>query len=222
MASLHRTMPAWTPEQQTTNYYGQPQQPMQQPQPMQYGQQPQSGMGMTYYGQQPHPQQPHMAIAPAPQMVIGQPLGPPPIQPVSAYQAPPDMAAGWRADFLDFCEDQPICIISLFCPSCQVAYQKAAVEKLGEPSRGQCSVWKDFLPIFIIDLLASGLTYFYLPIGSAICACNLRAEMRSIFQLDGSVFSDSLLAFCCLSCTVTQQHRELVLRNAPPEGFLMN
>ncbi|XP_031113475.1 protein PLANT CADMIUM RESISTANCE 2-like [Ipomoea triloba] len=116
---------------------------------------------------------------------IGIPVGgPPPIQ-----------APGvWSSGLCDCCDDVSNCCITCWCP-CITFGQIAEITDKGATSCGASGA------LYCLILAVIGCPCFY--------SCFYRSKLRNQYMLPESPCGDCLVHFCCDSCALCQEYREL-------------
>eukprot|EP00992_Anisonema_acinus_P006171 TRINITY_DN19929_c0_g1_i1.p3 TRINITY_DN19929_c0_g1~~TRINITY_DN19929_c0_g1_i1.p3 ORF type:complete len:114 (+),score=39.67 TRINITY_DN19929_c0_g1_i1:60-401(+) len=104
------------------------------------------------------------------------------------------LGAPWDTQLLECLSDGRVCLVSLCCPTCQLAHQKAIIEN------------KDCSPIDAV----------------LIMCCPLCCLIKIQYLIDGNCTADFLSALCCGVCAVAQQHRQLQLKGDRPHGCFMD
>eukprot|EP01123_Difflugia_compressa_P003834 TRINITY_DN15144_c0_g1_i1.p1 TRINITY_DN15144_c0_g1~~TRINITY_DN15144_c0_g1_i1.p1 ORF type:complete len:110 (+),score=23.34 TRINITY_DN15144_c0_g1_i1:186-515(+) len=90
-------------------------------------------------------------------------------------------------------------IVSVFCPVCQLAYQRAG-----------------------LDQRECGFTDFIITLFCPVCvAVYTRTSIREKYNIDGSISVDVLYMLLCTVCAIAQQTRQMDLRGAKPAGMWM-
>ncbi|XP_059278603.1 protein PLANT CADMIUM RESISTANCE 3-like [Lycium ferocissimum] len=100
----------------------------------------------------------------------------------------------WSTELFDCCSDVPNCCITCFCP-CITFGQIAEIVDKGTHSCGASGA----LYFLIQSLTGCGCIY----------SCFYRTKMRKQYNLPESSCGDCLLHFCCESCALCQEYREL-------------
>ncbi|KAI4347168.1 hypothetical protein L6164_008004 [Bauhinia variegata] len=121
---------------------------------------------------------------------------------MSAPQVPyhAQHAGEWTTGLCDCCEDPGNCCMAFCCPC--ITFGRNA--EIIEGGRTTCC--------------ASGLIFFCLAqIGCAwIYSCTYRSKLRGLYSLPASPCSDCCVHFCCATCALCQEHRELKNRGLDP------
>lgn len=105
----------------------------------------------------------------------------------------------WDTGVFDCMIDPKICIVSLFCMPCQLAFQKSAIEE------HECGI------LDLLWMLACG----------PCCGVMVRGKIRDKYGIDGSVVTDCLFFWLCSPCAVSQQTRQLDIKGLKPAGVFM-
>jgi len=108
------------------------------------------------------------------------------------------MAGAWQSGLFGCFDDVKVCLVSCFCPFCQLATQKATVEDH---------------PCGIMDLLTVCLC-------TCCCGIVVRGKVREKYQISGNLVGD-IVGACFCPCALAQQTRELQSRGAKPSGMCM-
>ncbi|PRP81648.1 hypothetical protein PROFUN_01155 [Planoprotostelium fungivorum] len=102
---------------------------------------------------------------------------------------------------VSFCGcDLGVCLTTLYCLPCQLAYQNGNLEER------DCD--------FCDCLLAMCCP--------CICGCVVRGRIRQKYGIKGGAASDCLSQLCCPLCATAQQTRELHVRGGRPSGLFMS
>ncbi|XP_019170490.1 PREDICTED: protein PLANT CADMIUM RESISTANCE 2-like [Ipomoea nil] len=116
---------------------------------------------------------------------IGIPVGgPPPIEAPSV----------WSSGLCDCCDDVSNCCITCWCP-CITFGQIAEITDKGATSCGASG------SLFCLIAAVIGCSCFY--------SCLYRSKLRQQYMLPESPCGDCLVHFCCDSCALCQEYREL-------------
>eukprot|EP01010_Urceolus_cornutus_P001404 NODE_1944_length_703_cov_205.787462_g1514_i0.p1 GENE.NODE_1944_length_703_cov_205.787462_g1514_i0~~NODE_1944_length_703_cov_205.787462_g1514_i0.p1 ORF type:complete len:131 (+),score=36.71 NODE_1944_length_703_cov_205.787462_g1514_i0:60-395(+) len=106
----------------------------------------------------------------------------------------------WSTGLFECCEDPKTCVITYFCLGCQVAHQKAVLEK------------KECAPLDACMVMCCPM-------------CMLYANRTAMMTIDGiheGMCSTIMAVCCCALCGVSQQHRHLVKTDRKPAGCFMD
>ena len=107
--------------------------------------------------------------------------------------------SAWDTGLFDCFSDIKVLLVSWVCGTCQVAFQKAAVEG------HECGLG-DLIPVLICPLC---------------CMIQVRGKIREKYGIGGSLIKDILEAWICGICAVSQQTRQLDMKGAKPAGMFM-
>ncbi|XP_010271281.1 PREDICTED: protein PLANT CADMIUM RESISTANCE 2-like [Nelumbo nucifera] len=124
--------------------------------------------------------------------VIGVPLSTPPV-----YQTQPQAQTPWSTGLCDCCADVPNCCITCWCP-CITFGQIAEI------------VDKGSLPCGMSGAIYAFLNWF--TCCACMYSCIYRAKLRQQYSLQSSPCGDCLVHFCCETCALCQEYRELKKR----------
>ncbi|XP_047337846.1 cell number regulator 1-like [Impatiens glandulifera] len=117
--------------------------------------------------------------------------------PYPAYISPTvrsvSVSRHWSTGLCHCCDDPANCCITGFCP-CITFGQIAEIVNKGSP---QCGVSGTFYCM----LLATGLACLY--------SCSYRSRLRGQYDLHEAPCVDCLVHFCCETCALCQEYREL-------------
>ncbi|XWS45283.1 hypothetical protein CRYUN_Cryun15aG0123400 [Craigia yunnanensis] len=102
-------------------------------------------------------------------------------------------ATGWSTGLCHCCDDPANCLITCFCP-CVTFGQIAEIVNKGS-----------------ISCAASGAVYGLLALKGLSClySCVYRSRLRGQFDLEEAPCADCLVHFCCETCSLCQEYREL-------------
>ncbi|KAJ4714898.1 Plant cadmium resistance 2 [Melia azedarach] len=111
-----------------------------------------------------------------------------------SYPSPYGTAARWSTGLFHCCDDPANCLITGICP-CVTFGQIAEIVNKGS-----------------ISCAASGAVYGLL-LGfsclSCLYACVYRSRLRAQYDLEEAPCADCLVHFCCETCALCQEYREL-------------
>ena len=166
-------------------------------------------MGQPVYGQQYA--QPGYGVQ-QPQGQYGQPV-PYPMYVQPQHPQPLMMAPGltFSSPLCDCMKDIPSCVDAFFCPWCTVASQHDML--------AFNRVHMNPLVCGMTLLLDMTITY---GIAVSFMTAITRGHVRERYGLQGDVFTDCVVSFCCNPCTVSQMTREMALRGQWPGGVCAN
>ncbi|XP_020255215.1 cell number regulator 2-like [Asparagus officinalis] len=102
--------------------------------------------------------------------------------------------AAWSTGLCDCCDDIGTCIITCFCP-CITFGRVAEIIDRGTTTCEVSAV------LYAIICCLTGCHW--------ILSCFYRKKIRNIFFLEDSPCPDCLLHFCCDTCALCQEYREL-------------
>jgi len=105
----------------------------------------------------------------------------------------------WDTGLFDCFSDCKVCLVSWLCATCQVSYQKAAVEE------HECGCG-DWIPVCFCPLC---------------CVVSVRGKIREKYSIDGSCCGDLCTIMFCGICSISQQTRQLDMKGAKPAGMFM-
>ncbi|KAF7851914.1 hypothetical protein BT93_L1628 [Corymbia citriodora subsp. variegata] len=136
---------------------------------------------------------------------------PPPIMqaPMLIDQDHPEGAVPvkWTTGLYDCCEDPSNCIITCCCPCITFGRNVEIID------RGATSCFVGGLNYFLLAYVGVGCLY----------TCSYRKKMRSVHSLQEDPCADCLVHWCCISCALCQEHRELKNRGFDPSiGWAAN
>ncbi|XVF17703.1 hypothetical protein REPUB_Repub10bG0146600 [Reevesia pubescens] len=102
-------------------------------------------------------------------------------------------ATGWSSGLCHCCDDPANCLITCFCP-CVTFGQIAEIVNKGS-----------------ISCAASGAVYGLLALTGLSClySCVYRSRLRGQYDLEEAPCADCLVHFCCETCSLCQEYREL-------------
>ncbi|XP_021293048.1 protein PLANT CADMIUM RESISTANCE 2-like [Herrania umbratica] len=115
-------------------------------------------------------------------------------QPAPHHIPQPAGKVSWSTGLCDCCSDVSNCCITCWCP-CITFGQIAEIVDQGSTS---CA--------------ASGALYgllYWFPGCACIYSCSYRSRMRSQYMLEESSCGDCCTHFCCETCALCQEYREL-------------
>jgi len=110
------------------------------------------------------------------------------------------------------CADCGLCCDTFWCSCCQLSRQWAAIKD----GRSDDPNWNVCCTICCLGLFISFCTGAGGGIVTWVVGWHLRNELRENATIEGNVFGDCCATFCCLCCTMIQQHRELKARGVDP------
>ncbi|OMO56693.1 hypothetical protein CCACVL1_26354 [Corchorus capsularis] len=112
---------------------------------------------------------------------------------VSPFHGTAASAAGWSTGLCHCCDDPANCVITCFCP-CVTFGQIAEIVNKGS-----------------ISCAASGAVYGLLALTGLSClySCVYRSRLRGQYDLEEAPCADCLVHFCCETCSLCQEYREL-------------
>ncbi|KAK4840750.1 hypothetical protein QYF36_017238 [Acer negundo] len=125
------------------------------------------------------------------------------IQPTQPYPSNSNTSAAtrrWSTGLGHCCDDPANCLITCFCP-CITFGQIAEIVNQGS-----------------VSCAASGVIYGLLGLTGLSClySCSYRSRLRGQYDLEEAPCEDCLVHFCCETCALCQEYRQL--RN---QGFDM-
>ncbi|KAL6218808.1 hypothetical protein ACLB2K_012017 [Fragaria x ananassa] len=100
----------------------------------------------------------------------------------------------WSTGLCHCCDDPANCLITFFCP-CITFGQIAEIVEQGSSSCAQQGTCYGIL------LATTGLACLY--------SCFFRSRLRGQYDLEESPCVDCLVHFCCATCALCQEYREL-------------
>ncbi|KAK6258504.1 hypothetical protein SCA6_012978 [Theobroma cacao] len=102
-------------------------------------------------------------------------------------------ATGWSTGLCHCCDDPANCLITCLCP-CVTFGQIAEIVNKGS-----------------ISCAASGAVYGLLVLAGLSClySCVYRSRLRGQYDLEEAPCADCLVHFCCETCSLCQEYREL-------------
>ncbi|XP_010066585.2 protein PLANT CADMIUM RESISTANCE 2 [Eucalyptus grandis] len=166
-----------------------------------------------------YPQKPGASAPPPPPPVDGIPVQPMnqsyanfgapnnPLPP-AGLQARPINNMPWSSGLFSCFDDVPTCCLSFWCP-CITFGRIAEIADHGSVS---CPVHG---AVYTVIALLTGCACCY--------SCFYRTKMRQQYQLQEDPCADCLVHFCCESCALTQEYRELERRGFDMSiGWQMN
>jgi len=106
----------------------------------------------------------------------------------------------WDTGIFDCFSDIKILLISWLCGTCNIAYQKAAIEG------HECGIG-DLIPVLFCGIC---------------CMVQVRGKIREKYGIDGTLINDILMSLCCGICAISQQTRQLDMKGAKPAGCFMD
>ncbi|KAJ6748478.1 DUF614 FAMILY PROTEIN-RELATED [Salix purpurea] len=111
--------------------------------------------------------------------------------PHMAMRHAPGVAGKWSSGLCHCCDDPANCVITCFCP-CITFGQVAEIVNRGSTT-----------------CFMSGAVYAILMGSACLYSCCYRSKLRGQFDLDEAPCVDCLVHFCCETCALTQEYREL-------------
>ncbi|KAI3453153.1 hypothetical protein Pfo_009816 [Paulownia fortunei] len=141
-----------------------------------------------YGGQQPPPID--IPVPPPSNYQFVDNIQPPP----PALQVHGGVPGRWSTDLCDCFFDVPNCCLTWWCP-CITFGQVAEIVDRGSTSCGASCA------LYALITLILGCPCIY--------SCFYRSKMRTQYLLVGSPCADCLVHFCCESCALCQEYREL-------------
>ncbi|GMN37609.1 hypothetical protein TIFTF001_006954 [Ficus carica] len=142
-----------------------------------------------------YPQEKYAADNPSPG-IIGNPNIAQPYHAAYIQRPPtvPSAAGRWSSGLCHCCDDPANCIVTCCCP-CITFGQIAEIVDKGSPSCGSSGT------IYGLLLAFTGLSCLY--------SCIYRSKLRGQLDLEESPCVDCLVHFCCETCALCQEYREL-------------
>ncbi|KAJ0492407.1 putative PLAC8 motif-containing protein [Helianthus annuus] len=119
--------------------------------------------------------------------------GQPPLQRYASDISSPRITS-WSSGLCDCCRDIPTCCLTFWCP-CIIFGQIAEIVDKGNTSCGTHGA------IYTIINLLTGCGCLY--------SCGNRTKMRRQYGLPEEPTNDCCVHFCCESCALCQEYREL-------------
>ncbi|CAN6727859.1 unnamed protein product [Malus baccata var. baccata] len=110
------------------------------------------------------------------------------------------MSGGWSTGLLDCFSDCSVCCLGFWCP-CVVAGRVAEIVSKGETSC--CSHGCSYVAINFVSNFVLGI-----PCGFCI-TFRFRTKLREQYMLEEKPCNDCCVHFCCTSCALCQEYREL-------------
>ncbi|XP_024029006.1 protein PLANT CADMIUM RESISTANCE 2 [Morus notabilis] len=144
-----------------------------------------------------YPQEKHAADGrPSPGIIPNPSMAQPYHAPyIPRLQVPAAAAAGrWSTGLCHCCDDPANCMVTCFCP-CITFGQIAEIVDKGSSSCGSRGATYGLL------LGCTGLACLY--------SCSYRSKLRGQYDLEESPCVDCLVHFCCETCALCQEYREL-------------
>ncbi|KAH7839973.1 hypothetical protein Vadar_010820 [Vaccinium darrowii] len=153
-----------------------------------------------YSSNQPDYQKPSAYSTPPPPSSAPPPYAQPPYAP-EQYGGPsvgiPVMGSQpgpWSTGLCDCCDDVPNCCITCWCP-CITFGQIAGIVDKGSTSCGVSGA------LYTLIAFVTGVPCVY--------SCCYRSKMRQQYTLHESPCADCCVHFCCETCALCQEYREL-------------
>ncbi|KAL5541098.1 hypothetical protein UlMin_043384 [Ulmus minor] len=109
-------------------------------------------------------------------------------------RVPSGVAGEWSSGLCHCCDDPANCMVTCFCP-CITFGQIAEIVDKGSTTCGERGT------IYGLLLAFSGLACLF--------SCSYRSKLRGQFDLEESPCVDCLVHFCCETCALCQEYREL-------------
>ncbi|TYH29013.1 hypothetical protein ES288_A02G190400v1 [Gossypium darwinii] len=121
------------------------------------------------------------------------PMNLPPPSHISPFRGSAASASSWSTGLCHCCDDPANCLITAFCP-CVTFGQIAQIVNKGS-----------------ISCAASGAVYGLLALTGLSClySCVYRSRLRGQYDLEEAPCADCLVHFCCETCSLCQEYREL-------------
>nr|DAD35732.1 TPA_asm: hypothetical protein HUJ06_006372 [Nelumbo nucifera] len=133
----------------------------------------------------------------APQFSQPTPIGVPMDMPPPAFPTQTQRQVPWSTGLCDCCDDVPLCCITCWCPCITFAQISEIIDK-GTSSCGMNGA------IYTIIAYFTGCACLY--------SCFYRTKLRHQYSLQESPCGDCFVHFCCESCALCQEYRELKSR----------
>ncbi|XP_050210911.1 cell number regulator 2-like [Mercurialis annua] len=107
---------------------------------------------------------------------------------------PPSTRVEWSTGLCHCCDDPANCVITCFCP-CITFGQIAEIVNRGSTSCAESGA------IYALFMALGGFACLY--------SCFYRSKMRGQYDLEEAPCVDCLVHFCCETCALCQEYREL-------------
>ncbi|XP_021680953.2 protein PLANT CADMIUM RESISTANCE 2-like [Hevea brasiliensis] len=141
------------------------------------------------------PEQIHVSGIPnpyPPESYTPQPYAP--YVPTTMPMRPPRAAGKWSTGLCHCCDDPANCVITCFCPCITFGQIAEIVNKGSSSCAGSGAKYG----------LLLGLTGF-----ACLYSCFYRSKLRGQYDLEEAPCVDCLVHFCCETCALCQEYREL-------------